>query len=374
MRCLLFGTFAAFFNVAHGIELPSWTGPYSVGVSQQVFNKTTLNDPTAPDGTGSSYLATFYYPTSKQSSGSIPYIASELAAIYENLYSYPKDSLANLTSKIQPQSPVLSPNASLPPCLIFGPGGGGPPSALYQALLADLASHGHFVAALDHPYEQPFVQYPNGGPGIVGLDPAFEGNETFYQAVYEFRVSDTIDFVQQFPVIAQKFGSAAVNTTHYVLFGHSLGGAASVGAMMQLENINNVTVLGAINMDGQFFGAPASNVIAEANAKKPVFLFGSQGHDFTIDPTWLTFPLSQSGWWREVNVIGARHIDFSDITFWKGFNASTSQSIGIIGGSRMTQIVSKFVRDFVGFVTGGEPGVLEAGSLEYPEASFLGGS
>ena len=371
MRLSSLTSFCAILHLTLAVELPKWTGPYNVGVSQHVFKKETSDDPTNGNGTTVNYLATFYYPTPQKPGEPMPYIAPELAAIYENLYSYPVGSLEKLTSNVQRDAPALGRenNAPLPPSLIFGPGGVGPPTALYQAQLADLASHGYAIAALDHPHEQPYLQYPDG-TGIIGLDPKYEADNAFYTAVYDFRINDTLDFVKQFPAIA----NAAFNTTHYVFFGHSLGGAAAVGAMMELEGNSNTTVLGAINMDGQFWGAPASNVVEEADARKPVFLFGSQGHDFTADPTWLTFPISQSGWWREVNVKGARHIDFSDIALWKKFNASTSQSIGIIKGERMTEIVSRFVRDFVGFVVGGKARVLEEESAEYPEVEFLGGS
>jgi hypothetical protein len=140
-------------------------------------------------------------------------------------------------------------------------------------------------------------------------------------------------------------------------------------------------VLGAMNLDGALFGFLHSNVIEEVDAKKPVFLFGSDGHDYKtpdVDPdsfsSWKTFPISQSGWWREVNVKGALHLDFSDVTFWKKLNASTSGSIGIIKGSRMTDIVTKYLRDFFAFVDGGNEGVLKRETYDYPEVVFLGSS
>ena len=358
---------------ARTIEIPKWTGPYSVGVTQHVFNKTTLKDPFAPNNISHNYLATLYYPTTSETNNTIPYIPPQLATIYENLYSYATNSLANLTTHIQPNAPPHSTTLHNP-TLIFGPGGLGPPSAAYQAFLTDLASYGYLVAALDHPYEQPFLQYPSGGLGIVGVDPTTPNVD--YEAVYDVRIGDTLDFIRQFPsLVSSRFDTALpFNTSHFVLLGHSLGGAAAVGTLTQASVLQDTTFLGAINLDGKFWGSTASNATEEADAHKPVFLFGSQGHDPTTDNTWLTFPLSQSGWWREVNVKGSRHLDFSDVTFWKRLNASTSQSIGTINGVRITEIMSRYVREFVGFVCGGGEGVLGGGSVEFREVEFLGGS
>jgi hypothetical protein len=237
------------FLYAKRITITPPTGRYGVGVKKLVLNHITVNDPFAPNKTGTSILVTLYYPTLQKSNSAHQYLDPQLAELLETQWlPFPPGSLASLTTTLQYEAPTLPSSEAVVqfPTLVFGPGGSGPPTQCYTTLLSELASRGYTVAALDHPYEQPFLQYPNGGPGIEGLPPSYSGP---FDIIYAFRLTDTVVFLDQFPGIVQR-SRAPFNTTHYAFLGHSIGGAAAIGSLLQLQNATNPTILGALDLDG----------------------------------------------------------------------------------------------------------------------------
>jgi hypothetical protein len=356
--------------------IPPPTGQYNVGVTKHVINKTTKRDPTAPNKMGQSFLVTFYYPTLSRPKGVRPYIPKELARLYEEAWSYPEGSLANATTTLQWKASPLPKSLEVTkyPTLIFGPGGLGPSTDCYTALLSELASQGYTIAALDHAYEQPFLQYPEKGPGIFGMPLNFTADLAFYNAVYDFRLSDMQSFLGAFPWIVRQF-NYPFNTTHTALFGHSLGGAAAIGATQKLKNS---TIMGALNLDGTIFGSMNTSDARRIDLKKPTLLMGNGApHNYMTDRSWLTFPLAQSEWWRQYSVTGSSHLDFSDVTLWKQFNGSGTPLIGLIEGKRMVTLVRTYVTTFFEKLRGQQTGTLlqldMPAAVMWPEVVFQGG-
>jgi pimeloyl-ACP methyl ester carboxylesterase len=356
--------------------IPPPTGQYNVGVTKHVLNKTTKRDPTAPNRMGQSFLVTLYYPTLSRPKGVRPYIPRKLAEMVEEAWFYPAGSLSNASTTLQWRAPPLSKSveATKYPTLVFGPGGAGPSTDCYTALLSELASQGYTVAALDHPFEQPFLQYPEKGPGIIGMPLNSTPDLALYNSIYDFRISDTQAFLGAFPWIAKQF-NYPFNTTHVALFGHSLGGAAAIGAAQKLTN---VTIMGALNLDGTLFGAMNTSDAKLTDLKKPVFMMGNGApHNYATDRSWLTFPLSQSGWWRQYAVAGALPLDFSDVTLWKQFNGSGTPQIGLIEGKRMVALMRTYVTTFFDKLRGEKTGTLlqldMPAAVMWPEVVFHGG-
>lgn len=54
------------------------------------------------------------------------------------------------------------------PTLVFSPPFAGPPSQVFHALISDLVSYGCSVVTINHPYEQSYLQLPDG-TGTSGL-------------------------------------------------------------------------------------------------------------------------------------------------------------------------------------------------------------
>jgi hypothetical protein len=248
----------------HGLHSSSH---YHVGLTQYVFNHTTQNDPVAPDGIGRSILLSLYYPTLRDSKVSRPYLDRGTAQVFETAWSYPNGTLSTLTADVQWQAPTLpgSVGSSSYPTLIFGPGGGGPSSICYTALLSELASHEYTVLALDHPYEQPFLQYPYGGPGITGLAANLTWSLDFANKVYDMRLANIAAVLQFYPSLITKL-RAPFNITYYSVFGHLLGGVVALSLV--LNNLSSLVIAG-LNMDGLLFRNLVQNS-SITNAKCPV--------------------------------------------------------------------------------------------------------
>ncbi|KAF1984981.1 hypothetical protein K402DRAFT_395031 [Aulographum hederae CBS 113979] len=150
------------------------TDRYHVGIRSYVWNHTNLDDPLAPNNISASLLLNlFYHPTRSLLKSPRPYLDPVTAQLYASAWNYSSGAFKNLTTTLQWEAPFLNGTSSYP-TLLPGPGGGGPPSAMYTALLSDLAPHGYNILAIDRPYEQPFVHYPlcsnpYGGPQLYGL-------------------------------------------------------------------------------------------------------------------------------------------------------------------------------------------------------------
>lgn len=370
LGALLSATPAAVLAVSTAIPPP--TGPYDVGVTKLEIPYVNTGDPIAPGNVTTSFLATVFYPAdpgAQEGCEPQPYLDPVTASLYEQVYNITAGSLASLTSAFARDAP----RAAAPsfPTILFGPGGVGPPSECYTILLSELASYGYTVFGLDHPYEQPFVRYPNG-TGLYGLPITFDGYTVeLLAALQSIRINETIAMIDRIPAVAGVLGWP-VDATHIGTFGHSLGGAAALGAMLK-----DTRIRGGINMDGEFWGDLAAND-SSVDVKRPVFLLGSEGHVGSSDPdsetSWLTFPDAQSGWWRKLNVNGTLHLDFSDETFWKEVTTMQSQSLGTIDGYRQVNISRTFIKDFFDFTLLGKPqSIFDGPSEAWPEVVFTDG-
>jgi hypothetical protein len=360
-------------------HLPPPKGPYHVGLTQHVLNHTTYNDPWAPNNISYSVLINIWYPTLQNpaSSSLRPYLDAPLAKLYEDYFPLAPGSLSNLTTNIQFQAPTLPPNcsdaekSSKLPVLIFSPPFAGPPSQCFTSLFSDLTSHGYITVTIDHPYEQPFVQYPYGGPGIYGLPITFD-TPFDYDAVNAYRIADTDALLAAWKGLVDRY-NAPFNTEEFIFFGHSIGGSASLGSLYEYRDTTTsspINALGGLDMDGTIF-APAAHLDGSpaADVKKPTLLLQSTFHD--ADPTWLNFTAAQSGWWKWLKIDGTNHSDFSDTILWKQWFGIQSPNNGTIEAYRMADLTRTFVRGFFEFLQGRGEGVLSGKSPAWPEVEFL---
>jgi pimeloyl-ACP methyl ester carboxylesterase len=356
-------------QTAFAVSLPPPSGPYHVGYTQQIFNHTTPNDPVAPANASSILLATIYYPTLTvpvPGNNTAPYLDPTTANLWGDALQYPNGSLQDLTTWNVHRAPPLDKEiygVSQLPTVIFSPGGG-ENAIMYNALNSQLASEGYTVVALDHPGEAPYVQLPDGAEGIYGIDITAVWEPALAVAVYHMRVSDMLAIVQGLFAAYVDATGAPFNTTHYLAIGHSLGGAASAGALAVEESIQ-----GGVNLDGLFVDTP--------DVKKPFLMFAGAEHTPAIDPSWSPFSANQSGWWQWVNVTGSSHQDFSDLADWVDLqglrNKTLTPSLDIIWGPRMDNIVSTFVSTFFGFVLG-KAQWLSVPNDKFPEVVYVNGS
>lgn len=346
-------TLALASTLAQAISLWDPTGPYHVGYTQHLFNHTIPDDPT-------SVLLTIYYPTLQTPDATIPYLDPISAKIFESTIGLQSGILGNLTTRLQWQAPTLFntgfffQNATSPfPTLIFVPGAA-LPTVAYTAYLSDLASHGFAVVAIDHPGEPPYLPLPGGG-GVYGYPnfASFPPTLADGARVYAYRVSDILAVLSDpyLPSLVRQTGSP-FNLTHIGVFGHSIGGAAAAAAMAESESGVNPNLKAGANLDGTFFqlANPATTKL-DVGARGPFLEVGAENHfngDPRSDGTWVRFNAAQTGWVREVQVAGTRHLDFSDIPLWIELlgqgGVMKGGWVGSGGGKEGTRLTSSTLR------------------------------
>ncbi|KAI1370156.1 hypothetical protein F4677DRAFT_439130 [Hypoxylon crocopeplum] len=353
-------------SIAHAISIPPPTGPYQVGVRKYTIEHYNDHDPVAPNHVSTAFLATVFYPTAQVPKGAPKlYLNPETATFYEDSWNFTSGTLASLTSIVQNDAPFLETDGSPYPTILFGPGGGGTPVEGSTILLAELASYGYAVIGLDHPFEQPFIQYPNG-TGVVGVD--IPDNVTA-DSLYELRLEDNAVFLDlHLPKLVRKL-KLPFSTTHLGAFGFSIGGAAALGTAQ-----NNSRVASGLNLDGTLIGSPALNSSA-ADVRKPVFLLGNGGHTFSEggggDYTWASFPLWQTAYQRKILINGTTHLDFCDDTFWKTLENGAGYA-GPVDGFEQVKILNAYVRAFFDLtLLGRNSPILDGPSPGFPEVVYF---
>ncbi|KAI1759921.1 hypothetical protein GGR53DRAFT_526766 [Hypoxylon sp. FL1150] len=338
--------------IAGAVSIPRPSGPYHVSVSTHTIEHYNPNDPLAGIGTE---------PAGEPQ----PYLNPETAAFFESSWNYTAGVLASITSSLQHNAPFLKgPVGESPyPTILFGPGGVGPPVEGSTILLAELASCGYTVIGLDHPFEQPFLQYPNG-TGVYGVDVDYS-DSPLIEEIYETRLVDNTAFLNNFTEFVQKL-DAPINTTHIGALGCSLGGAAALGSMYDYDSL-----VSGLNFDGSLYAMENSSF---ADEKEPVLMLGNQyyhtGGEVT-DITWNNFLAHQTGYVRELSVNGTTHHDFCDDTFWKMIEPGRDQLAGPIDGYRQIDISNTYVKAFFDFTLLGQNSpLLDGPSPDWPEVAF----
>ncbi|KAF1851617.1 uncharacterized protein K460DRAFT_413159 [Cucurbitaria berberidis CBS 394.84] len=366
---------ATFVCLVTGISLPPPTGPYNVGSKPYVLNHTTLNDPIAPNNISTSILVNVYYPT-HDSAPLQKYIWRGLAATYETYYKLPPGTFGNTTANIAYNATPLKHAECVKlklPTLLFGPPFAGPASQMFFALISEVVSRGYTVVSVDHPYEQPYLQYPDG-TSFLGHSVDWSPGPEVYIPTEVYRVTENSAVLDALPSISRHL-KLSLNITHFAFFGHSLGGSA---ALAQIPTERNRTssrhkkFLGTIDLDGTVFGRASAND-SSVDVHAPTLLFASSSHERLYDPTWPVFESWQTSWRKEIRALGnINHTDFSDLIFLK-------QANGISGGgaaipaTRFLNVTRTFVGAFFEMLIGGGEGVLTGDAQvqrEWPEVVF----
>jgi predicted dienelactone hydrolase len=362
---------------------------------QHIFNHTTLNDPTEP---GTFMLVTVYYPTRQIPNTTSLYLDSISAGIFESTIGLTRGVLSKLTTRLQFQAPTLLDthplfkNATSPyPSLVFTPGAGLPASS-YTAYLSELASYGYAVIAIDHAGEAPYLPLPTdndthgiyGYPDFTNFPPTLDD----YFAVLDYRVSDVLAAMSDafFPTMVRQYG-LPFNTTHFGVFGHSLGGAAAAAIMASKGDHVEMYKVG-VNLDGTFIQVANSSgdvdtSVPAPDLKLPFLEVASEVHfqgnaSAPGDDTWKYFNDAQSGWLRDVQLNGSTHLDFSDIPLWIDLldqRAVLNKTwVGSVDAARVTHLVNALLKEFFGSMQGkGLHGVDEWVS-QTPELFLLTGN
>ncbi|PJN48531.1 hypothetical protein PAEAM_60730 [Paenibacillus sp. GM1FR] len=219
------------------------------------------------------------------------------------------------------------------PLLVFSHGAFGI-KASNTSTFTELASHGYFVVSIDHPYHSFYTVSEDGK--VVTINPEYmqEVNNANKDGVYslgEFYEltqkwmklrTDDMSFVMDtiLEQAEQKKDSVygRIDTQKIGVFGHSMGGAASVALSRERDDINAV-----VNIDAPFFSELVyDKVTNEINAKSEAFtipLLNVYSDDVWIQlyssPPYIANRISNENFKDAYNVHfkGAKHLSLTDL-------------------------------------------------------------
>jgi predicted dienelactone hydrolase len=228
---------------ASGLELPAPSGPFAIGARTFHWVDASRPEVAGPPGRNREVVVQLWYPT-KGGGRPAPYVpdfeilathARELDRLGLTILGAGLRQIRSLASHAVSNAPI-APDPDRHPVLLFSPGNSVPRFA-YTIQLEELASYGYVVAAIDHPYSTGIVVLPGGR---VALQAPGAGAPVFEERVAT-RAADMRFVLDR---LSAEFAEH-LDLTRVGVFGHSLGGIASVQVAGQDERFQ-----AALNEDG----------------------------------------------------------------------------------------------------------------------------
>jgi len=260
---------------------------------------------------------------------------------------------------------------------VLSPGFTNSRSAL-TAVAEDLASHGYVVAGIDHTYESYGTAFPDGRVTTCLAREARQADSASKDKVVEGRAADVSFVLSELTGAHPAWpGTTLIDLSRIAMAGHSVGGAATIAAMLADSRIR-----AGIDMDG----ATAAEIPDEGLSRP--FLFLGKQSNYTPGgadavpagtlawkrqrgavSTWERDWELLTGWKRWLVVTGAVHASFTDL-------ALLANQIGIdtgagLSGARSLDITRAYVRAFFDQHLRGSPqALLDHPSPRYPEVTL----
>jgi pimeloyl-ACP methyl ester carboxylesterase len=252
------------------------------------------------------------------------------------------------------------------PVLLFSTGAGNS-RLTYSVLCQWVASMGFNVVSIDHTYDAPIVEFPDGTVITAG-------NITFtddLQKVLAVRTADVLSVLKAFSnsTTTKELGIPLFKTKQVGVFGHSLGGATAANAMLL-----DPRLIGGLNMDGSVPGQAMNKT-----QKNPFTIFAAQNHTQSSDATWAAFWQQLKGMKLQLQVNGSAHGTFSDYPVLASSvgvdptsDPAIAELIGSIDGVRVLNILRSYIGGFFQEVLGSKQvKLLQGPSPQFPEVSFV---
>jgi dienelactone hydrolase len=353
----------------HVPSLPEPTGPCPAGTTSLWLTDTSRPDPWAAGVNARELMVSLWYPAAPSSGRPAQYMTpaeSELLLASAGITAVPPDALSTVRTNAASDATPAGRQRSLP-LVVLSPGFINPRSVL-TALAEDLASHGYVVAGIDHTYESAATAFPDGRvtTSLARQDPGRDRSEKAVAgraADVSFVLGELTGTHPAWP------GAELIDPSRVGMAGHSMGGAATIAAMLA-----DARIRAGIDMDG----ATVARIPDEGLSRpflflgKPSYTPGSAG-DIPGKPgpvrTWERDWKLLTGWKRWLLVAGAQHASFTDL-------ALLADQVGIdigadLPGARSLDISRAYVLAFFDQHLSGKPqSLLDQPSPSYPEVTF----
>ena len=210
----------------------------------------------------------------------------------------------------------------------------------YSAIIEEIASHGYVIVGINHTYDAPVTVFSDGRVIPVSQEFMERVNSRagsikeafqFRAAVADYKTADIQFVVDQLENIINRGSSVLagrLDLTRLGIFGHSLGGNAALDFCRKDDRCKV-----AINLDGANW-----NEVGKVGLRKPAMIIAAEHPEFSLPCDEMVnakfFPsikwceeeqlLVSQGWQIIINqatpgyaltILGAKHINFSDIQF-----------------------------------------------------------
>ncbi|KAI8623534.1 platelet-activating factor acetylhydrolase [Xylariaceae sp. FL1651] len=336
------------------VLVPELTGPHKVGTAVLELVDYGRQDPLAPTPQPRDLVVSLFYPTDDDAIRRFklaPQFPPKTSAYYDSVVNVSSKVAETITTRSYVDAPLARPDL---PLLLFSPGFGG--SRLFHSDYAEeLASYGWNIVTVDHPWEAPFVEYPDGRVVNSNLSAIVVAggvlNDIILDPFLYPRVADLIfvldslannSVVSRIPGLGSSSPKPRLRTDSVGVLGGSFGGAAAYQVMATDKRFK-----AGANFDGELFG-PA--VHEEMNS--PFLFLAALNHNYTLDPSWREAWPHLQGSKRIFAVNGTEHPSFTDWPVYRDLlgdkfpGDNVIGKIGPINGTRILAVERAFTMAF----------------------------
>ncbi len=372
----------------HGVRaaLPAPIGPHAVGTFSTRLVDHSRNDPWVTAQPYRELMVSVWYPARATGGhGFAPYMAKGAAARWNAAapHGIPKDAVdwAGMRTHAREGARVDTGGGRLPVLLYSA--GANDPRTWGTSLVEDLASRGYVVVTVDHTYESPGVEFPDGSvktdkplrDALAGTPP--EKLPRLMEKVLTTRVADDKFVLDRLGALPHGLGRA-VDQSRVGMVGHSAGGMAAAETMYEDKRVKaGVNLDGTLEHNGEPQGTNLTPVARHGLDDRPFLLMGRDGSDHTTEPSWGSFWKHGTGWKRDLNLRGAKHQTYTDLAAvlpQAGVGRDVvEKNIGTVDAARATAARRAYVASFFDRTLGGrDDHLLDGPSDRFPEVRFVG--
>jgi hypothetical protein len=356
------------------VSVPEPSGPFSVGYNTMKVTDESRIDPYAPHPRARAVMISAFYPVARDQckrTTPIHYMPLKTATFVNSEYAsfgVPNGTFERLRLQMCCKTSLID-DFQHAPIVLFSPGLGNS-RLLYSAMAQSVASLGYFVVTIDHPYDGNIVEFPDGSLIFAAN---FTLNLTSLAYAIHTRAHDASFVLSQLgnaSVVSQLVHGAecGLDVHAAAMFGHSLGGAATLAAM-ELDS----RIKGGSNLDGTFFGGEI-----DKGTNHPFLIFGNKIHNRTSDISWEDTWQNLKGWKLGLMLKESGHGTFSDLPLlvkvlgMRPFLPPDALDlIGTIDGARAREIIVTYVTTFIDFALFRKDSkLLQRPSANFPEIVF----
>jgi len=270
--------------------LPQPTGPYAIGTTSIAITDQYRIDPYVLGGQKRTLMTRLWYPASKSNAPLYPYLGAAMPAFQQlvaQFYGIPlwlsKWLLRGLVTHAHSEAPC-TPSANGWPVVLFSHGLLGMPSETHISIIEAIASSGHVVVGIEHPYFNVLTHYPDGK--IVS---SHQLNEQFSkmrpQQQHEFQCTAIDTYKDDMLCVLKHLETlnndpanqwyGKLDLQQVVVMGHSAGGTAAIKFCRSHPECK-----GAIDLDGWY-----DQCIGDEPLKQPLLLISGSKIDTVVEPT-----------------------------------------------------------------------------------------